>query len=88
MKPKSSVFKTTAGEARYLEAYETALELWPVPFEERAVPTEFGFTHVIISGPEDGQPLLLLPGMVMTLTSNRIKHTPCSLNKGWIQRIR
>ncbi len=68
MKPKSPVFKTAAGEASYLEAYERTLALWPVPFEARDVPTEFGSTHVIVSGPEGGQPLLLLPGMATTAT--------------------
>lgn len=40
MKSKSPVFKTAAGEARYLEAYERTLSLWPMPFEERDVDTE------------------------------------------------
>jgi hypothetical protein len=29
-----SAFKTPEGEAVYLTAYEAAMKLWPVPYEE------------------------------------------------------
>ena len=29
-----SAFKTLEGEARYLAAYDAALKLWPVPYDE------------------------------------------------------
>lgn len=41
---------------------ERAARQWPVPSRERVVPTSYGPTFVRISGPEDGQPLVLLPG--------------------------
>ncbi len=53
-------FKAEAGWARYLAAYEAALADWPVPFEERDLPTRLGPTHVIVSGPPDAPPLVLL----------------------------
>jgi pimeloyl-ACP methyl ester carboxylesterase len=34
--------------------------LWPVPHERREVPTSFGTTHVVVSGPQTGSPLVLL----------------------------
>jgi pimeloyl-ACP methyl ester carboxylesterase len=56
----SSIFKTPENEAEYMEAYEAVLALWPVPYESFYVPTRFGKTHVIASGPKEAQPLVLL----------------------------
>jgi pimeloyl-ACP methyl ester carboxylesterase len=68
-------FKTEAGEARYLAAYEAALKDWPVPFEELDIPTALGPTHVIASGPGPSQagapPLILLPSFAGTALSWR-----------------
>lgn len=57
------VFRDDAGRERYLAAYDAVLNTWPVPFEERDIPTPFGMTHVIASGPADAPPLLLLPSL-------------------------
>ena len=57
-----SVFKSPQAEAAYMAAYDRALEAWPVPYETRYVLTAYGDTHMIISGPEDGEPLILVPG--------------------------
>jgi pimeloyl-ACP methyl ester carboxylesterase len=46
-----------------LRAYDDALALWPVPFEERTVQTAFGPTHVVACGPQEAPPLVLLHGM-------------------------
>ncbi|MCW3070849.1 MAG: peptidase family [Bacteroidetes bacterium] len=62
-KGDSSLFKTKEGEKRYLEAYSKSLALWPVKYSEVDLKTSFGKAHVIISGPERGNPLVLLHGM-------------------------
>jgi pimeloyl-ACP methyl ester carboxylesterase/hypothetical membrane protein len=62
-----SPFKTPEGEAAFLAAHEAALKLWPVPYEERDVQTRFGMTHVVISGPKEAPPLVLLHGYMATL---------------------
>ena len=54
-------FKSEAGRARYLAAYDAVLAEWPVPYEELDLPTRLGSTHVIVSGPVDAPPLILLP---------------------------
>ncbi len=60
MSKKISVFRSLEGEAQYRTAYEAALKLWPVPYEELYIPTRFGETHVITSGPKDATPVVLL----------------------------
>jgi pimeloyl-ACP methyl ester carboxylesterase len=59
-------FKTEAGRARYLAAYDAALKDWPVPNEEIDVPTSLGLTHVVASGPKAAPPLVLLPSFAGT----------------------
>ena len=59
MAEKISVFRSLESEAQFNRAYNAALQLWPVPFEEVYVPTQFGDTHVIVSGPKDAAPLAL-----------------------------
>lgn len=55
-----SGFKTLEGGRRYLRAYDQVLAQWPVAFQELEVPTPFGQTHVIASGPAAAPPLVLL----------------------------
>ena len=63
-----SAFKTPEGEAAYLAAYNAAMKLWPVSYEEIEIPSRFGKTHVVASGPKDAPPLVLLHGYWATLT--------------------
>lgn len=65
-------FKSEAGRARYLAAYDAVLGAWPVPYEARDVPTRLGPTHVIVSGPPDAPPLILLPSFAGTATVWRL----------------
>jgi pimeloyl-ACP methyl ester carboxylesterase len=64
----SSAFKTPEGQAAFLAAYDAAMKLWPVPYEELEIPGRFGMTHVIVSGPKDAPPLVLLHGYWATST--------------------
>lgn len=57
------IFPTNEGKARYIAAYNNTLQsLWGVPFEEKDIPTTFGLAHVIVSGPENGEPIVLFHG--------------------------
>lgn len=58
----SSVYKSSQGERAVLERYRTILTRWPVPNQQLRVPTREGETFVIVCGPEDAPPLLLLHG--------------------------
>lgn len=55
-------FKSDAGRTAVLAAYREILAVWPVPHEERRVATRFGETFVVLSGPADAPPLVLLHG--------------------------
>ncbi len=57
-----SLFKTKEGEVKTFAAYEAALAHWPVPYEELDLPTRFGATHLIASGPVGAKPVILLHG--------------------------
>jgi pimeloyl-ACP methyl ester carboxylesterase len=63
---RESGFKTPEGEQEYLAVYDAAMKLWPVPYEEKTIQSRFGMTHVVISGPKDAPPLVLLHGYMAT----------------------
>jgi pimeloyl-ACP methyl ester carboxylesterase len=58
------VFSSAEGQAEIMRAYQAILDRWPVPYSEISVPTSFGDTYVIASGPEDGPPIVLLHALL------------------------
>lgn len=62
------IYKTPAGEIKSKDAYDAVLKTWPVPYEELDVNTRFGLTHLIVCGPGNGRPLLLLHGQEASAT--------------------
>ncbi|MEV7020826.1 alpha/beta hydrolase [Kitasatospora sp. NPDC093558] len=58
-----SEFRNAPAEARFRAAYErTFASLWPGPKAALDIPTAFGTTRVYRTGPDHGEPLVLLPG--------------------------
>ncbi|MDP2183433.1 MAG: alpha/beta hydrolase [Actinomycetota bacterium] len=55
-------FRSAEARVRYLARYDAQAESWPVASETRMVGTDHGQTLVRISGPDEGPPLVLLPG--------------------------
>jgi pimeloyl-ACP methyl ester carboxylesterase len=56
----TSVYKSPQIKAHFMERYDTKLAEWPVAYESVYMDTSYGQVHVIVSGPEDGPPMLLL----------------------------
>lgn len=62
MSAEISKFKSAEKKEEYMAAYNEAMKLWPVPYETTYISTRFGETYVAISGAEEGEPIVLLPG--------------------------
>jgi pimeloyl-ACP methyl ester carboxylesterase len=60
---------SAAADDGYEAAYDAALARWPQPVEQRDVGTPFGSTHLLVAGPADGTPVMLLPGGGATATA-------------------
>lgn len=60
MSNELSIFTSPEGETQYYAAYEAMFSLWPVPHEPVDVKTRHGRTHINVTGPKDGLPLVLL----------------------------
>ena len=56
------VFPSKTGKAKYIKSYNNALKLFKVKYIEENVKTSFGLGHVIVCGPVNGQPVVLLHG--------------------------
>ena len=68
MRKKLPIFTTAENRTTYLFAYEAMFALWKVPYDSIEVKTRFGSTHINVSGPADGHPLVLLHGAGLTST--------------------
>ena len=57
-------------EARlaYEAAYNAALELWPIEHQSRRIETPFGTTHIVVSGPPSGEPVVLIHAASLSAT--------------------
>jgi pimeloyl-ACP methyl ester carboxylesterase len=63
-----SAFKSPKGEAEYMVAYEASMRLWTVANEGMDIPSRFGCTHLVVCGPKDAPPLVLLHCFDTSLT--------------------
>ena len=54
------LYKSPDIQAKLMAIYDAKLAEWPVPYESKYVQTMYGKVHVIISGPDDAPPVLLL----------------------------
>jgi len=64
----SSLYKTEKGKTIAYKSYDKTMELWDVAYREEFVNTDYGKSHVIISGKENELPVILLPGLFADAT--------------------
>jgi pimeloyl-ACP methyl ester carboxylesterase len=64
----NSLYKTETGKNISHASYDKAMRLWNIDFREEYVVTDYGKSHVIVSGQVNGQPLVLLPGLFADAT--------------------
>ncbi|MEU8686430.1 alpha/beta fold hydrolase [Streptomyces sp. NPDC048611] len=57
-----AIYRSEEGAAEVRQRYQEVLNDWPVPAEQVRVPTREGDTFVLVSGPPDAPPLVLLHG--------------------------
>lgn len=69
MKKRLPIFTTSEGRTKYMAAYDAMFSLWKVPFDAVNVKTRYGSTHINVSGPSDGHPLVLLHAAGLSLTA-------------------
>lgn len=58
----NAIYKTEAGGRALAARYRELLTAWPIPVEQITLPTSQGETFVLVSGPLDAPPLVLLHG--------------------------
>src|SRR5512140_2210724 len=63
------LFTSPEGKAEVMNAYQAVLDRWPVTHQELTIPTRFGETYVIASGPVDAPPVVLLHALFATVAS-------------------
>lgn len=68
MNKRSSIYVTLENEKKLMSMYDERLSKWPVSYESLYVPTRYGDTHVIVSGPKDGPPIILVHAMGLNAT--------------------
>jgi pimeloyl-ACP methyl ester carboxylesterase len=55
-----SIYRSDEVRSQFHALYDEKMQAWPLPFEDRFLDTEYGTVHVVVSGLEDGPPMLLL----------------------------
>lgn len=69
MEMTTNGFAATPAGQEYFDRYDRVLDKWAAPVVGRSVTTEHGVTHVNVCGPDDGTPVVLLPGAGASSTS-------------------
>jgi pimeloyl-ACP methyl ester carboxylesterase len=72
-----SIYRNPEGEAEIHSIYDRQLSKLNLPYESRMVQTSFGETHVLVLGPQDAPPVVILHG----------GNTTSPLTLGWIRPL-
>ncbi|MFY1695876.1 MULTISPECIES: alpha/beta fold hydrolase [unclassified Solwaraspora] len=58
----NAIYRSVDARRAVEQRYRTLLRRWPVPATESTVPTRYGDTFVVVSGPRDAPPVVALHG--------------------------
>jgi len=64
----SSLYQTQKGQSIAYKSYDKTMELWDIEFKEEFVETDYGKSHLIVTGKENELPIILLPGLFADAT--------------------
>ena len=59
----ASLYKSAEGKEIAYKSYDRSMDLWDVKYTEEYVETDYGKSHIIISGEDNKQALIILPGL-------------------------
>jgi pimeloyl-ACP methyl ester carboxylesterase len=62
------LYKSQEAKRVAFKSYDRIMEFWPVDYDEVWVETDYGVSHVIVSGPEGAKPVFLFPGLFADAT--------------------
>lgn len=62
------IVNPTPAQKAYFDAYDRTMSHWEVDYEDLYIPTSHGIAHVIMSGPRNAMPVVLLNGMSSSST--------------------
>jgi pimeloyl-ACP methyl ester carboxylesterase len=65
----ASLYRSAEGYQRVVAHYDAALHEMRIPYESQYVETHFGPTHVVVSGHEQGKPVVLWHGLNANATT-------------------
>lgn len=68
IRAERSIYRHADSKMALYTAYEKQLAAWPVPYAEQTIPTSAGATHILLCGPQDAPPLLLIHGAGVSAT--------------------
>jgi pimeloyl-ACP methyl ester carboxylesterase len=63
------MFTSPEGESEVMGSYQAIMDKWPIPYKDLTIPTSFGETHVIASGPENAPPVVLIHALLAASAS-------------------
>jgi hypothetical protein len=62
MSTKRTIYKSAKGKTRILSLYDSFQKSLGIILNDRMVNTRFGETHVLVTGPEQGLPVVMTHG--------------------------